>query len=66
MRRYGDDVEKDILLEILDSLNEAVYLIDTNERVRYVNMAAAEIERIDRDWMIGKTVGEIYQYTEME
>lgn len=66
MRRYGDDVEKDILLEILDSLNEAVYLIDTNERVRYVNMAAAEIERIDRDWMIGKTVGEIYQYTEID
>ena len=66
MRRYGDDVEKDILLEILDSLNEAVYLIDTNERVRYVNLAAAEIERIDRDWMIGKTVGEIYQYTEID
>lgn len=63
MRRYGDDIDKDTLLTIFDSLNEAVYLIDTNERVRYVNAAAAELEGIDREWMIGKTVGDIYRYT---
>lgn len=66
MVRHGADIEKDILLTILDSLNEAVYLIDTNRRVRYVNLAAAELECLDRDWMIGKTVDEIYRYTDID
>lgn len=66
MRRVGDDIDKDTLLTVLDSLNEAIYVIDKNERLRYANNAAAEIERIDRNWMIGKKVSEIYQYTDID
>ena len=55
----------EILLRVLDYLNEAVYIVDQDGIVIYVNRAAASLEQLDQEEMIGKTVQEIYGYTEL-
>ena len=55
----------EILLRVLDYLNEAVYIVDQDGIVIYVNRAAARLEQLDQEEMIGKTVQEIYGYTEL-
>ena len=46
----------EILLRVLDYLNEAVYIVDQDGIVIYVNRAAARLEQLDQEEMIGTTV----------
>ena len=65
MQNRTKDVDPAILYQILDRLREAVYVIDQDGVVTYVNQAATLLERLDYSQMIGKTVSDIYSYTDI-
>lgn len=65
MKNRTKDADPAILYQILDQLHEAVYLIDENGVVTYVNEAATLLERLDYSQMIGKTISDIYSFTDI-
>lgn len=60
-----DLLSSKILLQIIEGLNEAIYVIDNKGTVVYVNKAAAILEQLTKEDMVGKTITEIDGYTEI-
>ncbi len=59
------EISQETLFNVLDHLNEAVYITGHDGVVLYVNAAAMRLERLAKEEMVGKTVQEIYGYTEL-
>lgn len=59
------EISEKLLLGIMDQLNEAIYIIDKDGDVIYVNSAAEKLEHLPKEVMVGKTVSEVYSYTDL-
>lgn len=60
-------VDEKILLEILEHIPSAVYVVDRQEKITYVNRAAEILDNYSREEVLGKTLQEVYKdivYTE--
>lgn len=67
MEDKRSSVEKELLLEILENISSAVYIVDQDERILYVNQAAERLDNYTRSEVLGKTLQEVYKdivYTE--
>lgn len=56
----------DMLFEIIERLKEAVYIVDTDGTVIYLNDAASRLEQLSKKDFLGKTIPEIYVNTEFQ
>lgn len=59
------EISEKILLRIMGQLNEAIYITDKDGTVIYVNSAAEKLEHLPKEVMVGKTVSEVYSYTDL-
>lgn len=60
---YEPDAFRDLFLrrmELLDALDEGLLAIDREERIIYINRAAAEMLSLDKSAVIGKALSEVY------
>lgn len=60
-------VDEKILLEILEHIPSAIYVVDRQEKIIYVNRAAEILDNYSRKEVLGKTLQEVYKdivYTE--
>lgn len=60
-------VDEKILLEILEHIPSAVYVVDKQEKITYVNRAAEILDNYSRKDVLGKKLDEVYKdivYTE--
>ncbi|MDO4541542.1 MAG: sigma 54-interacting transcriptional regulator [Bacillota bacterium] len=58
-------IPENAIFHVLDQINEAIYIIDRNGMITYVNRGAEDLEHLDKNDMIGKSVSEVYRYTEL-
>ena len=47
-------------MELLDALDEGMLAIDREERIIYINRAAAEMLSFDKSAVLGKPLSEVY------
>lgn len=60
---YEPDAFRDLFLrrmELLDALDEGMLAIDREERIIYINRAAAEMLSFDKSAVLGKPLSEVY------
>ncbi len=57
-------ITKKILFEIIEHLKEAVYIVDAQGKVVYLNDAASELEQMPKKDFLGKTIADVYFNTE--
>ena len=58
------NITKDILLEIIEHLKEAIYIVDAQGKVVYLNNAASQLEQMPKSDFLGKTIDAVYVNTE--
>lgn len=51
-----------LLFEVLEKIQEAVYLVDSSGKLVYINNAAEKLEQVERNKLVGKHIEEIYKY----
>ena len=54
-------LEKDLLLEILENITSAVYVMNQDERIIYVNRAAEKLDNYTRAEVLGRPLTEVYK-----
>lgn len=58
------NITKDILFEIIEHLKEAVYIVNAQGKVVYLNDAASQLEQMPKSDFLGKTIDAVYVNTE--
>lgn len=59
-------LKKEIIMEILENIPSAIYIINTEGKLIYVNHAAEILDNFSRDQVIGKNILDVYSDTFFE
>lgn len=59
-------INVETLLNVLESLHTAVYLVDQNGCLVYINEAAEKLEHFKREDNLGKNLNDVYQLTNFQ
>lgn len=62
--KHNELLSPEVLLDILEHINEAIYIVDGSSKVIYVNPAAERLEGLPREELNNHTIQEIYSLTE--
>lgn len=64
MKDYENSIlSKKNLLTILENLRTAIYIVDGDGKLVFINDAALELEHFDKEVVMGKHLEDIYEYT---